>query len=93
MTLLYNNQKKALICVKPKLTETVGHHFIYTKVDSLNSYNYVILQAKYSHFVVIIVIFNKMCEYNTIVALTRLSVSNLKSFKIYIFIDSGETKM
>ena len=93
MTLLHNNQKKALICVKPKLTETAGHHFIYTKVDSLNSYNYVILQAKYSHFVVIIVIFNKMCEYNTIVALTRLSVSNLKSFKIYIFIDSGETKM
>lgn len=92
MTLLYNNRKKALICVKPKLTLTAGHHFIYTKVDSLNSYNYIILQAKYSHFVVIIVIFNKMCEYN-IVALTRLSVSNLNSFKIYIFIDSGETKM
>lgn len=71
-----------------------GHHFIYTKVDSLNSYNYVILQANYSHFVVIIVIiFNKMCEYNIIVALTRLSVSNLTSFQIYIFIDSGETKM
>lgn len=34
-----------------------------------------------------------MCEYNIIVALTRLSVSNLNSFKIYIFIDIGETKM
>ena len=33
-----------------------------------------------------------MCEYD-IVSLTRLSVSNLNSFKIYIFIDSGETKM
>lgn len=34
-----------------------------------------------------------MCEYDIIVSLTRLSVSNLNSFKIYIFIDSGETKM
>lgn len=34
-----------------------------------------------------------MCEYNNIVALTILSVSNLNPFEIYIFIDSGETKM